>query len=523
MKYKKNISKNYIFVYSFTLVGLFCMMYYLYYLNIQLQEKFNVISTQEYNQIFQYLTFSLLLLFICILAISQYFHSNITKSNALKIKSRDELEIINTLYNHLQQFHNVKEISNQALHFLGKQLHAKQGKIYIVDYLNEQLHLSGEFNIKVKNEERILEIYRGTMGEAVAFQKIKHLKTSYNHKLFIPLVYDKKTIATIVLYLDVNDTNTINLELSPFHHTLIKIITNFLRNELKNEQNKRYFNLIDNYVITSSTNKEGKITYASKGFENILGYNKDELLGKSHSLMRSSNIKDIVFTKMWESISKGNIWSSEIENFKKDSSSCWLNTTIQPDFDYYDNIIGYTAIRTDITNKKAIEKISITDAMTNIYNRRFFDTTFPKQLHLSKRLDKRLAFCMIDIDNFKKYNDTYGHQEGDKALIEVAKVLKKSLKRENDFIFRLGGEEFGMLYFTQNANDALNIANQTRRSIENLQINHKKNCASEYITVSIGLYLYDSKKEDLTPEQIYLKTDTLLYKSKQNGRNQVTS
>lgn len=357
------------------------------------------------------------------------------------------------------------------------------------------------------------------MGEVVSFKKIKYIKSNSYYKVFIPLINENKTIATMIFYLENSNKD---FKITTFEKTLVKIITDFLQKELKNEQNKKYFELIDNYVLTSSTNKDGLITYSSKAFENILGYQNNELLGKSHSLIRSSNIKDEEFKKMWNTISQGKTWANEIPNVKKDSTTCWLNTTVQPDFDYYGNIIGYTAIRTDITDKKIIEQISITDAMTNLYNRRYFDKIFSKRLNLSKRLNKKLAFCMMDIDHFKQYNDTYGHQDGDTALIKVAAILRKSLKREDDFVFRLGGEEFGLLYFTQNEQDALNIANKSRQNIEDIKIIHEKNSASSYVTVSMGLYIYDFKKEDLSAKDIYLKADKLLYKSKQNGRNQIT-
>jgi len=519
MRFKKNIWKNNIFIYSFILISLLCIIYYFYYLNQKIQLNVNLLSEESFHLNFQISTFLLLFLIVIILLTTQYIHSSIIKANAHKLQSRDELEIVNNLYSKLQQFQTVRDISHQSLKFITNQLEANHATLYIVDYLNEQLHLSGEFQISVKNEERILPIYRGAIGEAVAFQKIKYIKTDDAYTVYIPLINDKQTIAIIILRID---TYKKNYTISPFHNTLLTIVTDFLRIELKNEENKKYFDLIDNYVITSSTNKEGVITYASKAFERFHGYKNNELVGKSHRIIKSDNIDDVVFKRMWESISKGNIWKHEIENKKKDSSLCWLNTTIQPEFDYYGNIIGYTAIRIDITDKKVIEKISNTDAMTNIYNRRFFDSIFPKQISLSRNIDKKLAFCMLDIDHFKQYNDTYGHQEGDIALIKVAKTLKKSLKREEDFIFRLGGEEFGMLYFIENANDAVTIANQTKENIENLQIIHEENTVSDYITVSIGLYIYDINKEDITPDKIYLKTDKLLYRSKQNGRNQVS-
>lgn len=519
MSFKENIYKNILFIYSFILIGLFCTIYYLHNLNTNLQVKLHQLSQEQFNSNFQFETFLLIFLIICVLFSAQYFHSKFITAKTLRIQSRAELETINQFFSQLQKFHNVKDISNQSLKFLATQLGATKGKLYIVDYVNEQLYLSGALNIDVQEKEKILEIYRGTMGEVVAFQKIKYIKTDSSYNVFIPLVIDKKTIASIVFSFNIQDDK---YKVSSFHQTLIQIITDFLHKELRNEQNKKYFNLIDNYVLTSTTNKEGLITYASNAFEKILGYKEDELLGQSHKLIKSPNVKDSVFQNMWETIEKGEIWQKEMENLKKDNTSCWLDTTIQPDFDYYDNIIGYTAMRIDITDKKIIEQLSITDAMTNIFNRRYFDSIFPKKLSLSKRLNKKLAFCMMDIDHFKQYNDTYGHQEGDTALIKVANTLQNSLKREGDFIFRLGGEEFGMLYFTKDSKDALSIANKTRENIENIHIQHEHNSASAYVTVSMGLYLYNFEEEDITPKEIYLKTDKLLYKSKQNGRNQVT-
>jgi len=464
-------------------------------------------------------TFVLIFLVLAILFNSQYFHAKLLKAKNLKIKSRAELKTINQFFNTLQRFHNVSDISYQSLSSLGEQFDAKEGKLYIVDYLNEQLYLSATLNVKVSEEQKTLEIYRGSIGEVVAFKKIKSFQINGKLQVIIPLVVDRKTIAVIIFNIDTDDES---YKITKFHQTIINIISDFLHKEIKNEENNKYFNLIDNYVLMSSTNIEGKITHTSKAFSKILGYKEEELLGQPHNIIRSKNVKDTVFKDMWEKIQNGKIWNKEIENTKKDGTICWLDTTIQPEFDYHNNIIGYTAIRVDITDKKIVEKLSITDAMTNLFNRRYFDSTFPKKLSLAKRLKKDIAFCMMDIDHFKQYNDTYGHQEGDNALIAVANVLQKSLRREGDFIFRLGGEEFGMLYFTKDKNDALNIANKTRQNIENIQIEHKNNSASNYVTVSMGLYIYNFDSENISHEDIYLETDKLLYQSKQNGRNQVT-
>ncbi len=516
MLHNEKVYKNIMFLYAFILISLFCIIYYLYYININLQLDLKILTKDRFYSYYQFETFLLIFFALATLLLSQYFQTQIIKSKALRTQSRTELEIINTLYKELQSFHTVKEVSNNALDFLLEQFGASKGKLYIVDYQNEQLYLSGVSNMKIRDEEQVLEIYRGTMGEVVAFQKVKYIKTKSYYKVLVPIINNNKTIATIILYLDRVDDDFV---ISQFHNTLIKIISDFLQKELNNEQNRKYFDLIDNYVIISNTNKDGIINYSSKAFENILGYEKNELIGKSHNIIRSPRIKNELFSTMWKNISSGKIWHSEIENIKKDKTNCWLKTTIQPDFDYYGNIVGYTAVRVDITDKKIIEKISITDAMTNIYNRRYFDKIFPKRINLAKRLDKKLAFCMMDIDHFKQYNDTYGHQDGDTTLIKVAYALKESLKREDDFVFRLGGEEFGMLYFVDNKDDAFNIAENTRKAIEDIKIPHEKNSASPYVTVSMGLYIFNQDK--ILPKEIYLAADKLLYKSKQNGRNQI--
>ena len=136
-------------------------------------------------------------------------------------------------------------------------------------------------------------------------------------------------------------------------------------------------------------------------------------------------------------------------------------------------------------------------------------------------LKKLLVFVLVDIDNFKIYNDTYGHQDGDTALQSVAKSLKNTLHRSYDYVFRLGGEEFGLLYFAESEEDALKIATDAKENVEKLKIKHSGNTASKYITISSGLYLI--KENDInSSDEIYKKADEALYIAKESGRNKVS-
>jgi diguanylate cyclase (GGDEF)-like protein len=171
--------------------------------------------------------------------------------------------------------------------------------------------------------------------------------------------------------------------------------------------------------------------------------------------------------------------------------------------------------------QKHLEKVNKIDSLTNIFNRRQFDADFSKAINMSKRSNSTLAFAMLDIDFFKLYNDTYGHQKGDEALITVAKQLKKKMQRASDAVYRIGGEEFAILYQAENAQDAINNIIDLQRSIENLKIMHQANEASCFLTISVGLHLF-SPSDDISPEQAFKHCDEQLYKAKDNGRNKVS-
>ena len=185
---------------------------------------------------------------------------------------------------------------------------------------------------------------------------------------------------------------------------------------------------------------------------------------------------------------------------------------------FYINILFFIKNRVFV---EKIEELSITDGMTNLYNRRYFDNIFDKQLRIQQRANQNLIFIMMDIDHFKQYNDTYGHQAGDDTLIAVAKSLKDSLHRANDMVFRLGGEEFGVLCNNMDEEKALIFANKLRINIQNLKIEHTKNSASQCVTISMGLIIVEPY---ITCEMsnIYKCADEALYSAKQNGRNQVS-
>lgn len=281
-----------------------------------------------------------------------------------------------------------------------------------------------------------------------------------------------------------------------------------------------YMDLIDKYIISSDTDIDGKITRASKAFCDVSGFTKDELIGNTHSPIRSPDVKDEFYDKMWSTLSSNKTWKGKIKNKNKNNKSYWIDAVISPVFNKDNEKIGYTSIKQNITNKKKLEEISVTDALTEIFNRRFFDEIMPKIINSSKRYNKLVCFAMIDIDNFKKYNDTYGHQAGDVALKRVAKVFKDSTHRADDYCFRIGGEEFGIVFSAEDVKKAFYFMTKVKEDIEALKMEHTGNNASKYLTVSMGLTCKEGAKiENL--ESLYNDTDKLLYQAKEKGRNRI--
>ncbi|RYA24480.1 diguanylate cyclase [Malaciobacter halophilus] len=287
-----------------------------------------------------------------------------------------------------------------------------------------------------------------------------------------------------------------------------------------NRKMSKYLNMIDNNVLTTSTDIKGNITYVSKAFLDISQYKKEELIGKNHNIIRHKDMDKEIFKDLWTTIKSGKNWKGEIKNKKKDGGYFWTNTVITPEFNK-GKIVAFTAIREDITDKKIIEEISITDGLTDIYNRRHFDKMLPDYINNAKRNNEIITFVMMDIDHFKQYNDNYGHQKGDEVLIEVAKVLKEYMKRADDYCFRLGGEEFGLLYKSNDISKSKEFALKILTGIENMKIEHKYSSVSDYITVSMGASCQDASNIS-NVDNLYKTTDDLLYKSKKEGRNRVS-
>ncbi|RAU19012.1 hypothetical protein DN062_05960 [Nitrincola tibetensis] len=180
---------------------------------------------------------------------------------------------------------------------------------------------------------------------------------------------------------------------------------------------------------------------------------------------------------------------------------------------------NYYALKAKEHNEK-VEKLSLTDALTGIGNRRAFDEALKHDIELSVALDSPLCILMIDVDYFKNYNDFYGHQAGDECLRKIAKVLQYTVTRKQDFVARYGGEEFICILQDTDSKAAQQVAQRILQAIEALHIEHKTSKIAKHITVSIGISCRGSGGA-LKVDSVIKEADQALYQAKAEGRNRV--
>jgi len=169
--------------------------------------------------------------------------------------------------------------------------------------------------------------------------------------------------------------------------------------------------------------------------------------------------------------------------------------------------------------KSILEEEAVHDGLTGIPNRRGFDRTLEREWHISSRSRRSLALLMIDLDYFKQMNDTYGHYEGDRCLVVIARTLHAALPRAGDFVARYGGEEFVAVLTAIDVRGATDAAQKLCDVVQKLNL---PNPGSPYghVTVSVGVAVGDFSCAP-EPQVLLLAADEALYKAKQNGRNRV--
>jgi diguanylate cyclase (GGDEF)-like protein len=181
--------------------------------------------------------------------------------------------------------------------------------------------------------------------------------------------------------------------------------------------------------------------------------------------------------------------------------------------------IVFFGVKLDKAYKK-IKQQAVIDALTDIPNRRSFSEQILREFRDSRRNKLPLSVIMCDIDNFKSYNDTYGHNKGDECLKQVAQIIRSTLQRPRDFCARYGGEEFVIILPDTSREGAVSVAEEIRGNIQNTKIPHPKSLPLGIVSLSLGVSTMSSD-EFASPEELVKQADKALYMAKQKGRNRI--
>ncbi len=358
--------------------------------------------------------------------------------------------------------------------FLVKNIHKK-------NFLNKLPKTHNGLTLFKSTSESFFKNYNLDSHKAKYPYQYYNIFTDNKEKYFSTVLIELSDTATLVVAFDVtniieehvifknNITSLISLVILVFSIIWFFATLFYLKHKKQvTSLLQKNHEIISSNVVFSNTDLDGIVTEVSDAFCNISGYNREQLIGSSHGIIRHPDVEDSIYENMWQTIKADKIWKGEIKNLKQNGDSYWVDVTISPKFDNNHKKIGYMSIKHNITDRKTIEAISILDSLCGIYNRRHFDNLFQKIINTSKRNNEIVCFLIMDVDYFKQYNDTYGHQMGDDVLKRIAKSLKKSLHRGDDYCFRLGGEEFGVIFKAENKQLAKDFANTFKNIITNL-------------------------------------------------------
>ena len=178
-------------------------------------------------------------------------------------------------------------------------------------------------------------------------------------------------------------------------------------------------------------------------------------------------------------------------------------------------------VRTQLTVKRqsdALRELTLTDGLTGVSNRRAFDETVANEWRRCARAQVPMALIMVDIDQFKNFNDAYGHQAGDACLQQIAGAMRRAARRPQDLVARYGGEEFAILLPQEDLDGAVAVARKLLDEVSLLSIPHAHSIVTPWVSVSMGLAsVTPSERDDWTA--LVRSADALLYRAKSEGRN----
>ena len=292
----------------------------------------------------------------------------------------------------------------------------------------------------------------------------------------------------------------------------------------KTMKNKSLSNQVSTSIFNSTcdgvliTDADNHILEVNKAFTQVTGYNRDEIIGKSPSILKSGRHSAVFYQEMWRSLQEQGHWQGEIWDRRKNGEIYLERLSITQIKDDDGKVIQHVAVFTDIHQLRLaqtkMEQLAHFDGLTELPNRTLFAVRLGHAIASARRSNSLIATLILDLDGFKAINDHYGHEIGDRLLLIIAQRLKQ-IVRSGDTVARLGGDEFALILSGLPNMDALEQVLQQTLTL----------CAApcdisghkHQLTASLGVTLFPFDSAD--PDTLLRHADQAMYQAKQTGRN----
>lgn len=291
----------------------------------------------------------------------------------------------------------------------------------------------------------------------------------------------------------------------------------------------------DGLAIADASQPDMPLVWVNPAFERLTGYAADEVLGRNCRFLQADDTQQVGLALVRAAIEKRESCVVTLRNYRKDGSAFWNELSLSPILGADGKVGHYLAQLANVSDrvsaetkllarqkqlmarKRELETLALRDGLTGLYNRRAFDEQFEREWNRARRDHSPMSLIMIDIDHFKRFNDTFGHPAGDQCIQMVASIVQRCFARGSDLVARYGGDEFVVLASAQDRKHAQQRADQLRATVKALALQTADNVVTP-VTLSVGVATA-IPMDGGRPELLLDAADRALYQSKRLHRD----